>query len=102
MAKRYIDADALIKSAESKRLVIDTAKTTVAEALRIQGKAIREAIENAPTADVAEVVRCSECEYGKKATINDKGFKICPASGMEITDNDYCSYGERRTDDGNL
>lgn len=55
-------------------------------------------IEDAPTADVVEVVRCSECEYGKKATINDKGFKICPVSGMEITDTDYCSYGERKTD----
>ena len=60
---------------------------------------IYQQIANLPTADVVEVVRCSECEYGKKATINDKGFKICPASGMEITDNDYCSYGERKTDD---
>lgn len=49
-----------------------------------------------PTADVVEVVRCSECVNGKKAVINDKGFKICPASGMEIADNDYCSYGERK------
>ena len=51
---------------------------------------------NEPTVDVVEVVRCCECEYGKKVTINDKGFTICPASGMEITDNDFCSYGERR------
>lgn len=72
MAKRYIDADAY----------------------EFPGDLI-----HVPTADVVEVVRCSECEYGKKATINDKGFKICPVSGMEITDNDYCSYGERRTDD---
>jgi hypothetical protein len=26
---------------------------------------------------------------------NEKGFLICPASGMEITETDYCSYGER-------
>ena len=24
-----------------------------------------------------------------------KGCVICPASGMEITDDDYCSYSER-------
>ena len=60
---------------------------------------IYQQIANLPTADVVDVVRCSECVNGKKAVINDKGFKICPASGMEITDNDYCSYGERRTDD---
>lgn len=58
-----------------------------------------ELLKEQQTADVVDVVRCSECKYGKKATINDKGFKICPVSGMEITDNDYCSYGERRTDD---
>ena len=63
---------------------------------------IYQQIANLPTADVVDVVRCSECVNGKKAVINDKGFKICPASGMEITDNDYCSYGERRMDDGNL
>lgn len=30
-----------------------------------------------------------------------KGFLICPASGMEIIDDDFCSYGERKenTDD---
>lgn len=59
----------------------------------------KEILYRTPTADVVEVVRCSECVNGKKAVINDKGFKICPASGMEIADNDYCSYGERRTDD---
>ena len=59
---------------------------------------IYQQIANLPTADVVDVVRCSECVNGKKAVINDKGFKICPASGMEITDNDYCSLGERKTD----
>lgn len=27
----------------------------------------------------------------------EKGFRICPASHMEIVDDDYCSYGERET-----
>ena len=54
----------------------------------------------APTADVAPVVKCKECKYYESAKVNNKGFLICPASGMEITDNDFCSYGERRIDDG--
>ena len=88
MAKRYIDAERIDFSP-----LIDDFD-------RARAKVI---IMGQPTADVVEVVWCSECEYGNKATINDKGFKICPVSGMEITDNDYCSYGERRTDDdGNL
>ena len=46
-------------------------------------------------ADVAEVVRCKDCQYYQNAKINKKGFLICPASGMEITETDYCSYGAR-------
>ena len=48
------------------------------------------------TADVAPVIRCEECRYYQNAKINKKGFLICPASGMEITEDDYCSYGERK------
>lgn len=43
---------------------------------------------------VAWVVRCKNCRYYRDAKINEKGFLICPASGMEITENDFCSYGE--------
>lgn len=99
---RYIDADALIKSAESKRLVIDTAKTTVAEALRIQGKAIREAIENAPTAYVAEVVRCSECKYKDdcaRQMVHTTRDYVLEQNISTYNKVDFCSCGERRTDD---
>lgn len=56
----------------------------------------RELIKQAPAADVALVIRCEECRYYQNAKINKKGFLICPASGMEITEDDYCSYGERK------
>lgn len=55
----------------------------------------RKAIDALPAADVAEVVRCKDCRYYQDARINKKGFLICPASGMEITETDYCSYGVR-------
>lgn len=54
-------------------------------------------INDAPTVDAVAVVRCRECEYAKNAKVNKKGFLICPASHMEIVDDDYCSYGERET-----
>ena len=41
------------------------------------------------------VVKCKDCVYRKRARPNRKGFLVCPASGMEITDDDFCSYGER-------
>lgn len=44
------------------------------------------------------VGRCGECKAKEKAVVNDKGFLICPASGMEITDNDFCSYFKPKED----
>lgn len=52
-------------------------------------------INDAPTVDAVPVIRCRECEYAKNAKVNKKGFRICPASHMEIVDDDFCSYGER-------
>ena len=52
-------------------------------------------INDAPTVDAVPVIRCWECEHAKNAKVNKKGFRICPASHMEIVDDDYCSYGER-------
>lgn len=43
---------------------------------------------------VITVVRCKDCDYWNKRTTNEKGFEICPVSGMEITEYDFCSYGE--------
>ena len=40
--------------------------------------------------------RCWECSYREKSTVNNKGFLICPASGMEIIDDDFCSYFEAK------
>ena len=56
------------------------------------------AIKDAPTVDAVQVVRCKDCKYYEQAKVNNKGFLICSASGMEITEADYCSYGERRND----
>lgn len=58
---------------------------------------VRTIIAEMPAADVVPVVRCRECEYAKNAKVNKKGFRFCPASHMEIVDDDYCSYGERET-----
>lgn len=42
------------------------------------------------------VVHCKDCKYVLRAKWNKKGYRICPASHMEITDDDFCSYGEPR------
>ena len=53
-------------------------------------------ILEAPAVDAVEVVFCEDCIYQKDATVNCKGFIICPVSGMEITDDDYCSCAKRQ------
>ncbi len=59
-------------------------------------------INQADTVDAVPVVRCRDCVYAQSAKINKKGFRICPASHMEITDDDFCSYGERKNGEGCL
>ena len=85
---RYIDAENLkeqieITFCDSYRLIQD----------------IIEVIENSPTADVVEVVRCKDCIYKQNAQINRKEFLICPASGIEITDDDYAVIEKGKTND---
>lgn len=45
--------------------------------------------------DVVPVVRCRDCKYLVRATVNSNGFLICNVSDMEITLEDFCSYGEK-------
>lgn len=52
-------------------------------------------VDAQPAADVVEVTFCKDCRYYQDAKVNEKGFLICPAYGMEITETDYCSYGSR-------
>ena len=46
--------------------------------------------------NVKVVVRCKDCRYRNKTIVNKKGFEICEVSGMDKTDDDFCSFGERR------
>ena len=82
---RLIDADAL-----------NTRKYTRWFSCPVDERQVERMIREAPTIDAVPVVRCVDCKYRELAKVNYKGYIICPASGMEITDYDYCSYGERK------
>ena len=90
---RLIDADALLKQLRKNPLFERT------EQDRGMFYVERSCIDAMPTIDAVPVVRCKDYHYGDEAKVNEKGFLICPASCMEITDNDFCSYGERRSDE---
>jgi hypothetical protein len=63
-----------------------------------------EEFDTFPTADVVSVVRCIDCRF-RKATHNGEDYycTVWDADESEtayVCDNDFCSYGERREDDG--
>ena len=52
------------------------------------------------TADLVEVVRCKDCEHydnGECAFLSEQG-RIYERWTVDMDENDYCSYGERRDD----
>jgi len=52
-------------------------------------------IADIPTVDAVEVVRCKNCEYH----ISDVGIGcLCSYFGKYMRFEDFCSYGERRSD----
>lgn len=52
-----------------------------------------------PTADVVEVVRCKDCRHGSKCT---DGYYTCRVDHRLAHDeDDFCSYGERKSDENN-
>lgn len=81
--KRLIDADAL------KRKAVPDEETG-------EGIVYVQDIDEAPTVDADEVVRCRDCNWGDKdgCCMNPK----CGKSwyGCPVPDEHFCSYGERR------
>ena len=65
---------------------------------------IDDCINNAPTIDAVEVVRCKECKWYQQEIGNPWGICFNPNKctkrlGFQVIDNDYCGFGERREDE---
>ena len=76
----YIEREALLNEAKKRAQAFSVAL-------------IYEAIKEAPACDVVEVVRCKDCIY--------HNVPPCPMrlSLNWTNDNDFCSYGERRSEE---
>ncbi len=89
MAKEYIERDVAIEKTEAFCDVFVTQWTD---------EKVLAWIRNLPTADVVEVVRCAECERrSKSADLTDTVY--CPWLKQQMRKTDFCSYGERRTNE---
>lgn len=59
---------------------------------------IEKAIDDAPTIDAVEVVRCKDCKwYERRYPWNGNSYE-CSYLEAPMDDNDFCSWGERRED----
>ena len=87
---RYIDADKLIKKME-RRYEEMRLKYGECDQFNMGYAEGMIAIDNAPTVDVIEVVRCKDCKYIKMTEYG--GY--CCANDEGVAYDDYCAFGER-------
>ena len=61
-------------------------------------KVVEQVVEDTPTADVVEVVRCKDCKwcYEKRTKRNNQLMRFCmrmDGNEYQVNANDFCSYG---------
>ena len=94
---RYIDADKMLKEyQETLCFNVLCSLCPFLDNIKDDNCQVEKWINEQPTADVIEVVRCKDCKHGSQYT-NDKVWCSLGATSYRL--NDYCSYGERREDD---
>lgn len=108
---RPIDADALKERILQERnkipLTVPAAPyELVPERVNQHGNAMRGGIrvalrcmEQTPTINFVDVVRCRDCEYNEGIPM-PIGFLYCSRTDSVVKEDDYCSYGERRESNG--
>ena len=55
-----------------------------------------------PSADVVEVVRCGECQWYDNDECQNPRIHMSDSAHLYTDKADFCSYGERRTDNDTL
>ena len=88
MSKRYIDAEAFLKSEITRCRCVPLVGSGSDDYKNLQ-----ELLEETPTADVVEVVRCRDCIFFS----HDVPTRCCcDYDGSTVSETHYCSYGERK------
>lgn len=97
---KYIDAEAFKRRIilygiihEGDRTQIPFYKHHFAEAYVSILRWVCEEVDDTPTADVIEVVRCGECKFYTGKYCHHK-----MQYGLSVTESDYCSKGERKNE----
>ena len=84
----------------SRQAAINAVGSMLRRKFGIGGDLAEITLEDLPSADAVEVVRCKDCKWYKKnySSWNGKEFKICAREPTEPSrrPDDFCSYGERK------
>lgn len=99
---RYIDADILRKNEIARCHCVPCVGSN-----DNNYKDLDEVLNDCPTADVVEVVRCRDCKYSRERNENERrylveGVLICTSGEAAdecwnpVYPSHFCSYGERR------
>ena len=94
---RYIDAEAV--KIKVQRYLIPNTNDDGTVSVEDAERWFLRLLEETPTADVVEVVRCKDCRHGSKCT---DGYYTCRGGHRLAHDeDDFCSYGEGKSDENN-
>ena len=95
--KRLIDANALLEKVQFRSPIDNKNAEVIAGCVDIT----RRLIENAPTVDAVEVVRCKDCKWYDAdcevcVYLSEDGDTYDCGCDVNMKADDFCSYGERR------
>lgn len=98
--KRLIDANALMEQVKAIHKAVDTSaiNTDYDTGFHSATSQVQGLIAYMPTVEAVEVVRCKDC---KRFVDNREAFVTYCRRGLKdlhVMPDDFCSYGERRTD----
>lgn len=82
---RYVDADKVYEMAITHK----DFKQSIADLV-----SLKEVLDDIPTADVVEVVRCKNCQMAEEDQMID-GWYYCNNNELSHKPNHFCSYRER-------
>ena len=92
---RLIDAD-LLKSDFNDVVPFDIVELPGIKIDLYRNSIIQQVIDEQPTVDAVEVVRCKNCEHYDKNVTIDETLSYCDMQECYEEPNDYCCYGIKK------
>ena len=101
--KEYIERESLHDRIRSLSVLITglrCGKGVLNEYMKHYRENVLRIVDEQPTADVVEVVRCKDCKHLNP--MGSGGYRKCLRDNLWKDTDDFCSRGERRKEDGEI